>query len=159
MIDTHDAAATPSPPARTIARVGLGIFLLLTGLAHLTFARSEFLAQVPAWVPVDHDVVVVVSGVVELALGVGLVALGRYRSAVGWLTAAFFVVIFPGNIAQYTEGVDAFGLSSDSARLARLFFQPVLVVWALWSTQAWQRWRSRGWPSTAPPADSPATRR
>ncbi|MBS9375075.1 hypothetical protein GON09_004091 [Rhodococcus sp. B50] len=61
----------------------------------------------------------------------------------GWVTAAFFVAVFPGNIAQYMSGTDAFGLDSDGDRLARLFFQPVLVVWALWSTAAWRAWRSR----------------
>ena len=61
----------------------------------------------------------------------------------GWTTAAFFVAIFPGNISQYVTGTDAFGLTSDNARLVRLFFQPLLVAWALWSTGAWRAWRSR----------------
>jgi uncharacterized membrane protein len=89
------------------------------------------------------DFVVLASGVVEIALGVGLIALWRYRVQLGWLVAAFFVAIFWGNISQYVNGVDAFGLNSDRARLIRLFFQPLLVVWALGSTGAWQAWRSR----------------
>jgi uncharacterized membrane protein len=133
-------------PARTslpriVARIVLGAFLLFAGTAHLTVARAEFAAQVPAWLPLDTDVVVVASGVVELLLGAALVFLGRYRVPVGWVVAAFFVAIFPGNIAQYVDGVSAFGLDTDGARLARLFFQPVLVLWALWSTGAW---RDRG---------------
>ncbi len=135
-------AATPTPPrtslARTAARVLLGIVLLAAGAAHLTVARSEFAAQVPSWSPADADVVVVASGVVELGLGAALVALPRHRILVGWIVAAFFVAIFPGNIAQYVEGVDAFGLNSDRARFIRLFFQPILVLWALWSTGAWR---------------------
>lgn len=141
-------AATPtSIPqtsiARTAARILLGLFLLAAGTAHLTFARSEFAAQVPAWLPLNTDVVVVVSGVVELVLGAALILLRsmRQRVLVGWITAAFFVAVFPGNIAQYLEGVDAFGLDTDSARLIRLFFQPVLVLWALWSTGAWHHRR------------------
>ena len=59
----------------------------------------------------------------------------------GWLVAGLFVAVFPGNVAQYVEGVDAFGLDSDGARLTRLFFQPLLVLWALWSTGAWPRQR------------------
>lgn len=51
------------------------------------------------------------------------------------------MAIFPGNVAQYVEGTDAFGLDSDRARLVRLFFQPLLVAWALWSTGAWRYWR------------------
>lgn len=125
-------------PARTAARVVLGAFLLFAGAAHLTFARSEFAAQVPAWLPLDADLVVVASGVVELVLGAALVLAGRHRVLVGWVVAAFFVAVFPGNIAQYVDGVSAFGLDTDTARLIRLFFQPVLVLWALWSTAAWR---------------------
>lgn len=135
-------ATTPRPPrtslTRTVARILLGLFLLTAGTAHLTVARTEFAAQVPSWLPLNTDVVVVASGVIELCLGAALVFLPRHRVIIGWIVAAFFVAIFPGNIAQYVEGVDAFGLDTDSARLIRLFFQPVLVLWALWSTGAWR---------------------
>jgi uncharacterized membrane protein len=137
---------TPPLPAtrlQTVFRWWLGLNLLFAGTAHLTFARTEFLAQVPAWVPLDGDLVVVLSGVAELALGGALVALARHRALVGWLVAAFFVAIFPGNVSQYVNRVDAFTLNSDTARLVRLFFQPVLVAWALWSTGAWQAFRQR----------------
>ena len=125
-------------------RLLLGAALLFTGIAHLTSARMEFQAQVPRWLPVPTDLVVVASGLVELALGGALIALPRYRTAVGFLVAAFFVAIFPGNIAQYVEGIDAFGLNSDRARAIRLLFQPVLVAWALWATGAWQATRNVG---------------
>jgi uncharacterized membrane protein len=121
-----------------VARAALGALLLFTGVAHLTFGRAEFSAQVPDWLPVSKDVVILGSGVVELALGASLIALPRYRVAVGWVTAAFFVAIFPGNISQLVNRVDAFGLTSDGARAVRLLFQPTLVVWALWSTGAWR---------------------
>jgi len=128
-------------PARTVGRIALGAVLLLAGTSHLTFAREEFAAQVPPWVPVDTDTVVVGSGLVELALGGALVALPKHRVTVGWLTAAFFVAIFPGNISQLVTRTDAFGLESDKARAVRLVFQPLLVLWALWSTGAWKAWR------------------
>ena len=128
-------------PARTIGRIALGSVLLLAGTSHLTFAREEFAAQVPPWVPVDTDTVVVGSGLVELALGGALVALPKQRVAVGWVVAAFFVAILPGNISQLVTRTDAFGLDSDRARAIRLVFQPLLVVWALWSTGAWKAWR------------------
>jgi len=62
---------------------------------------------------------------------------------VGWIVAAFFILIFPGNISQYINGIDAFGLHTDNARLIRLAFQPLLVIWALWSTGAWHAWRNK----------------
>ena len=123
---------------RRIGRVVLGLALLFAGIGHLTFGRDEFRAQVPDWLPLDADAVVVGSGLVELALGAALIALPRHRVAVGWLTAAFFVLIFPGNVSQLVNRVDAFSLDSDGARALRLLFQPLLVLWALWSTGAWR---------------------
>ena len=110
---------------------------------HLTVARTEFLAQVPNWVPLDGELVVVLSGIVEIILGAALIVLPQYRVLVGLVTAVFFVAIFPGNISQYLNGIDAFGLNSDTARAVRLLFQPLLVLWALWSTGAFQAWRNR----------------
>jgi uncharacterized membrane protein len=121
----------------------LGFALAYAGIGHLTSNRQEFQAQVPTVLKDYADFVVLASGVVEIALGVGLIALWKYRVQLGWLVAAFFVAIFWGNISQYVNGVDAFGLNSDRARLIRLFFQPFLVVWALGSTGAWGAWRSR----------------
>jgi uncharacterized membrane protein len=119
----------------------LGLALGYAGIGHLTTNRQEFQAQVPNLLKDYADFVVVASGVVEIALGVALVGLWRFRVQVGWIVAAFFVAVFPGNISQYLNGVDAFGLDSDTSRLVRLFFQPLLVVWALWSTGAWRSWR------------------
>jgi uncharacterized membrane protein len=126
-------------PARTVARVALGLFLAFAGTSHLTFAREEFRAQVPGWVPLDEDLVVLGSGVVEIALGAALLAArGRGRRGVGWVVAAFFVAVFPGNVSQLVTHTDAFGLDSDARRAVRLVFQPVLVAWALWATGAWR---------------------
>jgi uncharacterized membrane protein len=110
---------------------------VFAGAAHLTWARSEFLAQVPGWVPLDEDLVVVLSGVVEIVLGGTLALLARARVILGWATAAFFVAVFPGNVSQFVDGDAAFGLDSDAARGVRLAFQPILVGLALWSTGAW----------------------
>lgn len=131
----------PAPPTetkRTLARLGLGGILVFAGTSHLTFARKDFRAQVPPWLPLPVDLVVVLSGIVEIALGSALLLLGRQRVPVGWIVATFFVAIFPGNIAQYAEHRDAFGLDTDAKRLARLPGQPLLVWLALWSTGAWR---------------------
>lgn len=119
----------------------LGVFLLLAGISHLTWSHVEFLAQVPKWLPLNGDLVVVLSGIVEVLLGVALIFFHNQSVKVGWLVAVFFVLIFPGNISQYVNGTDAFGLETDNARFIRLFFQPVLVIWVLWSTRAWKAYR------------------
>lgn len=120
---------------RSIARVVLGVFLVFAGIAHLTFGRREFRAQVPEFVPVDPDTTVVASGIAEITLGTAVaVSQGEQARGVGTLVALFFVAVFPGNLSQFTNGRDGFGLDSDGKRLFRLFFQPVLVAWALWAT-------------------------
>ncbi len=129
--------------AQTAGRIILGLFLSLAGIGHLTFQRQEFLAQVPPWLPIEPDLVVVLSGIVEITLGASLLFLSKYRTMVGWVVGAFFVAVFPGNIAQLVEHRDAFGLNSDAQRWIRLLFQPVLILWALWSTGAWTKWRKK----------------
>ena len=120
---------------RKFTQILLGATLIYTGTLHLTTSRLEFQAQVPPWVPFSPDFVVLASGVVEIALGLALISLQRRRE-VGIATALFFIAIFPGNISQFVNHIDAFGLDSDRARAIRLLFQPLLVLWALWSTTA-----------------------
>jgi len=119
---------------KALLQIGLGFALFSAGISHLTTARAEFQAQVPTWLPLDADFVVIASGVVEIALGLSLMLLWRYRMYVGIVTALFFIAIFPGNISQWINGISAFGLDTDQARFTRLFFQPVLVAWALFAT-------------------------
>jgi uncharacterized membrane protein len=127
-----------------IFRILLAVFMIYAGFSHLTFNRLEFQAQVPDWLPISKDLVVILSGIVEIILGLGLAFWKKQRVNFGWALALFFVLIFPGNIAQYLDGKDAFGaLNSDQARLIRLFFQPVLIVWAIWSSGAWKAWSIR----------------
>ncbi|SIN79765.1 Uncharacterized membrane protein [Chryseobacterium scophthalmum] len=121
---------------KTIAKYGLGAMLITAGIGHLTFARKEFQAQVPNWVPLEKDDTVVYSGVAEIALGTAIIATPKkYESIVGKIAGTFFTAVFPGNIAQYKNDRDSFGLNTDGKRLARLFMQPLLVFWALKSTE------------------------
>ncbi|REG81077.1 DoxX family protein [Algoriphagus antarcticus] len=121
-----------------VFRIILGAFMILAAVGHLTFQRQEFQAQVPEWIPLAKDLVVILSGLVEFALGFGMIFLSKHKVKVGIALAIFYVLIFPGNIAQYVNGTDAFGLDTDQKRLIRLFFQPVLIIWALWSTGAFK---------------------
>jgi uncharacterized membrane protein len=123
---------------RNAGQAVLGAVLTFAGITHLTVARDEFQAQVPGWFPIDADVVVLASGAVEISLGVALLTVWRQpaRGLLGAIVAAFFVVIFPGNVAQWLEHKDGFGLDTDTKRLVRLFFQPLLVLWALGATSA-----------------------
>ncbi len=132
------ATMVQTSKAQNILRMVLGSFMVLAAIGHLSFQRAEFQAQVPDWIPLGKDLVVILSGIVELGLGLCMIFWKKEKVKVGIVLAIFYVLIFPGNIAQYINKVDAFGLDTDNARLIRLFFQPVLIVWALWSTGAIQ---------------------
>jgi uncharacterized membrane protein len=134
-----DETTVETSNAQDAARIALGLMLATAGTSHLTFAREPFKAQVPDWVPLDPDTVVLQSGVVEILLGSALMFLPQHKSLVGKVAGAFFTCIFPGNISQYRHHRNAFGLDTDAKRLGRLFFQPVLVAWALWSVGALRR--------------------
>ena len=122
---------------QNILRIALGLLMILAGIGHLTYLRIPFQAQVPDWVPLDKDLVVVLSGVVEITLGAAMVFLSSRKAIVGLVLALFYIAVFPGNISQYITHTSAFGLDTDTKRFIRLFFQPVLIAWALWSTGAW----------------------
>jgi uncharacterized membrane protein len=121
---------------KTAGRILLGASLVYAGISHLTFARKEFRAQVPDFVPLRKDDTVVYSGIAEIALGTALIATPqKHRAKIGKFAAAFFTAVFTGNITQYTHHRNAFGLDTDRKRLVRLFFQPLLIWWALASTR------------------------
>ena len=123
------------------AQILLGAALAYAGIKHLTSSRLEFQAQVPTILKSQADFIVLASGLVEISLGLGLITLWKFRVQIGALTAAFFTAVFWGNISQYLNHTDAFGLNSDTSRFIRLLFQPLLVLWALWATGAWTTWR------------------
>ncbi|WP_394772642.1 hypothetical protein [Flavobacterium sp.] len=126
----------PTSKTQNFFRILLGIFMILAAIGHFTYQRDDFQAQVPNWIPLEKDLVVLLSGIVEIALGLSMVFLTNYKVIAGVALALFYVMVFPGNIAQYLNGTSAFGLDTDQARLIRLFFQPVLIFMALWSSGA-----------------------
>lgn len=119
-----------------LVRIILGIFMIAAAIGHFTFQREEFQAQVPNWIPISKDAIVILSGIAEISLGLAMIFWKQQRINVGIALAIFYILIFPGNVAQYLNHTDAFGLNTDNARLIRLFFQPVLIFLALWSTGA-----------------------
>lgn len=129
-----------------VLRILLAIVMILAGTGHLVFQREEYQELVPKWLAHDLalvEFVVISSGIVEIVLGLAMIFLLRHQVKVGIVLALFYVLIFPANIFQYTNSIDAFGLDTDMKRLLRLFFQPVFVFWALWSTGALSHLRSQ----------------
>ena len=124
---------------QNIFRILLGLIMLYIGIAHLSFRRIEFQAQVPTWLTTDKDLmdlVVLISGYVEIAFGVLMIFGRKLKVKTGIALGIFYILIFPGNINQYINEIDSLRLDSENKRLIRLFFQPLLVLWALWSAGA-----------------------
>ena len=122
---------------QNVFRVILGIAMLYIGIGHFTFSRIEFQAQVPTWLTSEEnliDFIILASGIIEIILGALMIWGGKVKVKTGIALAIFYILIFPGNINQYINGIDAFNLNTDTKRLVRLFFQPLLLLWALWST-------------------------
>ncbi len=128
---------------QTTVRIMIGLFFLLAGIDHLTFQRTEFLALVPNWVPMNPDIIVIISGWIEILLGLALILLTHQKTKIGWCVAFFLVAVFPGNIAQLVNHKDAFHLNTDLLRWLRLPFQPILIMLVLWSTGAWENYREK----------------
>jgi uncharacterized membrane protein len=129
--------------AQKLVSLLFGIFLFFAGFSHLTFQRKAFLAQVPDWVPINADLVVILSGIIELILGLSLIFLPKQQQKLGWIIAVFLLLVFPGNIAQLINKRHAFGLNSDLLLWLRLPLQPILIATVLWSTGAWRQWRNK----------------
>ncbi|MFD2744346.1 MULTISPECIES: DoxX family protein [Sphingobacterium] len=121
---------------RHIARVALGAFFVFAGVAHLTFGRRAFRAQVPNWVPATKDQTVVWSGYLEIMLGLLTLMRSKPDPRLGYTIGVFLIAVFPGNWAQYKNQRNAFGLNTDRARFVRLLFQPLLIWLALYSMGA-----------------------
>lgn len=122
---------------RAVARWILAVALGAIGVGHFLSTRG-FRVVVPDWATrltrLDKDTIVIASGAAEVALAAGLLALPKERRRIGWATAAFFVAVMPGNIHQWQTKRSTPGLDTDARRFGRLFLQPILVLWALWST-------------------------
>ena len=95
---------------QNIFRVLLGLIRLYIGIAHLSFRRIEFQAQVPTWLTTDKnlmDLVVLISGYVEIALGILMILGGKLKVKTGLALGIFYILIFPGNINQYINEIDS----------------------------------------------------
>ncbi|SFI36923.1 DoxX family protein [Halpernia frigidisoli] len=123
---------------KNFIRIAMGLAMIFAGIGHLTFLRDTFQVQVPDFVPFSKDFVVIASGIVEILFGLAMVFLTKQKEYVGLILAIFYVLIFPGNIHQYQQHLDGFGLDTDAKRLGRLFFQPVLIFLTLYSTDGWK---------------------
>jgi len=116
----------------------MGALYILAGAMH--FVVPDLYAQVIPPIFPRPLALVFLSGVAEIALGIG-VMIPRTRRLAAWGLIALLVAIFPANVYMATSGVAITGgpafidTPSQTARWARLPFQAVFVLWAWWYTR------------------------
>jgi len=134
----------PADSAGTLARLKrpllylMGLLYVVAGVLHFVYPGA-YAQIVPPALPAPLALVYL-SGVAEVALGVG-VLLPRTRRLAAWGLVALLLAVFPANVYMATsdvviQGGPAWvGDPSDAARWARLPFQAVFVLWAWWYTR------------------------
>ena len=109
-----------------------GVFMFVSGYGHLFLAAEEIELLVPAWSPISPKAMVIVTGYIEITIGLAFIFLRSKIHIVGWILVVFLILVFPGNLYQYSNEIDAFGLNTPGKRLARLFLQPFIILWVLY---------------------------
>jgi uncharacterized membrane protein len=122
--------------AKTWLRLGLGLALVVAGVAHLV-NPVPFEQHLPSWVPAT-ELLVLVSGIVEIALGIALLLARHGRRRLGQATALFFIAVWPANIYVALAGVDVEGQPGGLYPWLRVVVQPAFIALALWCTSAWK---------------------
>ncbi|WP_412068346.1 DoxX family protein [Rubrivirga sp. IMCC43871] len=123
---------------RAASLVALAVLFVGAGVAHFVRPRM-FEAIVPRWLPAwlpSARTLVVVSGVAEIAGGVGLLIPGL-RAAAAWGLAALLVAVFPANVEMARDWPRFASLAPRWALVARLPLQAVLIAAVLWAAGVW----------------------
>lgn len=109
-------------------RCALALMFLFTGITHFTRMRAQFVRMVPPWIP-RPALAVTVTGVLEIAGGIGLLVPGWERIA-AYALIALLVAMLPANVQAARQGVEVGGRRAMPLAL-RI---PLQLFWiaALW---------------------------
>lgn len=121
----------PRSLPKRIALLLLAAFFVTAGVMH--FTNAEFFVRImPPWLPA-HRALVYLSGVFEIAGGLGALWT-RTRAPAGWFLVALLAAVFPANLHMALHP-EQFPDMTRTALYARLPFQLVFMVWAVWATR------------------------
>ena len=114
---------------KTNLRYLLSLVVIVTGVLHF-IAPDKLVKIVPDWLPAPR-VLVLVSGVFEIAGGIGLL-IKQTRTLAAWGLAALFAAVFPANVNMAVHKI-----YTDNPWIlwGRLPFQGILIAWAYWLTR------------------------
>ena len=144
------AVVAPRSPWRAHARRGMAAAMVVAGVAHLV-GPDPFVQHLPGWVP-GRELLVLLTGLIEIGLGFALVGPPARRGATGRVLALYLVAVWPANVYVAVAGVDVDGLPGGRYPWIRLPFQVLFIAWALWSTGARATVSGDGAPPTGPGA-------
>jgi uncharacterized membrane protein len=117
---------------KLVLRWILTAFMVAAGVNHF-LAPAPYLGMMPAEIPVRlHAPLVAISGIAEIAGGLGLI-LPATRRLAAWGLIALYVAILPANINMAWNHLPL-GTTPVAPWLlwARLPLQLVLIAWAAW---------------------------
>lgn len=119
------------PIRRKIALVAAALLYVTAGVLHFRYPGS-YVKIVPPFMP-QRLAMVYVSGMAEIAGGIGLL-IPPLRRAAAWGLVALLIAVFPANIYMAVDRAAA-GRLPVWLLWARLPVQSVLVWWVLWCTK------------------------
>ena len=121
------------PRLRTVSLWVMAVFYVLAGVRHFTHP-DFYLQMMPPYLP-WHAELVFLSGVAEVALGVGLLVPATRRVA-AWGVIALLVAVYPANLHMWWNQVPIDGEPIPRwAHWIRLPLQLVFMAWAWWHTR------------------------
>ena len=123
--------------SRSIAAVAAtfvaAAFYIGAGTLHFV-SPAPYLKIMPPWVP-WHLAMVYLSGVAEIAGGLGLL-IPRLRRAAAWGLVALLICVFPANLYMATSHIQmTANPAPEWVAWARLPVQILLIWWLLWCTR------------------------
>jgi uncharacterized membrane protein len=113
---------------RTLSLWILAAFFVVAGTNHF-LNPTPYLAMMPPYLP-WHEGLVVVSGIAEIAGGLGIL-IHKMRWFAGWGLIALLVAVFPANVQVALHGWPGEQIPQWTL-WARLPLQPVLIAWVYW---------------------------
>jgi uncharacterized membrane protein len=105
----------------------LSFFFAFAGVMHFVIP-GRYMGIMPAWIPYPLEMVYV-SGVAEMAGGLGLL-IPSLRKAAAFGLIALLIAVFPANIQMLANAIHSGASTAYTALLwLRLPLQPLLIVW------------------------------
>lgn len=115
-----------------VNRFLIGLIFVVMGSLHF-WKPSIFVRIIPDFIP-GHKAMVYISGVAEIAGGIGIL-LPQFREAAAWGLLLLLVAVFPANINMAVQAIQKAGFLSwySVAMIIRLPLQFVLMYWVYWA--------------------------